>query len=192
MQISTRRIWTPVLTSPKTDGISYLYGMISSHRERNHPATANSHLVQGVLGFLMSVTGTRRKIVWAGKLRCMRELNSIFKSLQRRDTIPSMTGVFRRCGCVQVRLKIQRMGLRWKSTAPIHCILLWRVWCMPSGLKTRRLTRMQHSGWSKLQSPRQQGGGQNRNSWIRNHMFRSRKGLHTLLISNGLRKSKLK
>ena len=72
---------------------------------------ANSHTVHGVLGFLMSLLDTGRKIVWAGKLRRMRELDSNFRSLQLWDSIHSMTGVIRRCGCFQVRLKIQRMRL---------------------------------------------------------------------------------
>ena len=62
-------------------------------------------------GYLMSLIGTRRKIVWAGDLHSMRELDSNLKSPQRRFSIHSMTGVFRRCGCFQVILNIQRMIL---------------------------------------------------------------------------------
>jgi len=56
---------------------------------------ADSHTVHGRLGFLMSLIGTRQKIAWAGELRQMRELDSNFKSLQRWDSIHSITGVIR-------------------------------------------------------------------------------------------------
>jgi len=72
---------------------------------------AVSHTVRVVLGFLMSLISTRRKVTWAEELRQMRELNPSFESLQRRDSIHPMTGVIRRYGCFQVRLKIQRMRL---------------------------------------------------------------------------------
>jgi len=68
---------------------------------------ADSHTVRGVLRFLMSLISTRQKIGWAGELRQMQELDSNFKSLQRWDSIHSMTGVVRQCGCFQVGLKIQ-------------------------------------------------------------------------------------
>ena len=153
--ISPRRIWTPVLTSQKTDGISALFDMITYHPERNHQATANSQTVRGVLGFLISLMSTRRKIVWAGELRWMRELDSNFKSLQHQDSIHSITGVFRRCGCFQVHLKIHRMIVWWKCTAPRHYILQWSVQCMECGLKINKLNRMRHTRRFKMHSPEQ-------------------------------------
>jgi len=121
----------------------------------------------------------------------MCELDWNFKSLQRWDSILSMTAVFRWYGCFQVRQKIQRMRLWRRSTAPRHCIPLWRVSCMPSRLTTRTLNRMQHTRWSKLSSPGQYRGCQNWNSGMGNHLFRYQRIMHTLLILNGLRKSKL-
>jgi len=190
MRISPTRIWTPVSTSQKTDGIFTLCRMIPEHPERYHQAMANSHTVHGVLGYLMSLISTRRKIVWAGKLRWMRKLDSNFKSLQRKVSIHSMTGVFRRCGCFQVRLKIQKMILWSKCTAPMRCILRWRVWCMLSGLTLNKLNKMRNTGWSNLQSPGRSQGGQNWNLRMGNHLFRYRRRMHTLLISNELKKTK--
>jgi len=152
---------------------------------------ADSHTVPGVLGFLMSVIDTKRKIAWAGELPPMRELDSNFKSLQLRDSIQSITGVMRQCGCFQVRLKIQRTRLWWKCTAPMYCLPQWRVWCMPSGLNTRTLSRMRHTGWSKLQSHGRYEGVQKRNWRMGNHWFGYWRRMHTLLISNRLRTSKL-
>jgi len=140
---------------------------------------ANTHTVQGVLGYLMSVIGTRWKVVWAGKLQWMQELDSNFKSLQRRVSIHWMTGDFRRCGCFQVRLNIQRIILWWKSTALRHCIRQWRVWCMVSGLKPKTLNGMHHTGWSKSQSPERSRGGQNWNLRMGNNLFRDRRRMHT-------------
>jgi len=81
-----------------------LYDTLTS---RSKPSRmAGSHTIHGVLGCLMSRIGTRQEIAWAGESRWMRELDSNFKSLQRRDSIHSMTGVIRRWGCFQVRLKI--------------------------------------------------------------------------------------
>jgi hypothetical protein len=62
-------------------------------------------------GVLMSGIGMRRKIVWAGESRLIREMDSNFKSQQHRDSIHSMSGVIRRCGSFQVHLKIQGMAL---------------------------------------------------------------------------------
>ena len=59
MRILHMRIWTPVLISRKTKGISTLCCMIPSHPERNHQAMANSPSLHGVLGFLMGPIGTR-------------------------------------------------------------------------------------------------------------------------------------
>jgi len=97
----------------------------------------------------------------------------------------------RQCGCLQVCLSIQRMILWGKSTLPMHCIPLLRVWCTPAGLKTMTLHSMQHTGWSILQSPGLSAGGQNHNSSMGNHLFGYQWRMHTLLISKGLRKSKL-
>ena len=72
---------------------------------------ADSHTVPGVLGFLLSLIDTRRKIAWGDELRPMRELDSNFKSLQLWDSIHSMTGVIRQCGYFQMHLKIQRTRL---------------------------------------------------------------------------------
>jgi len=155
MPISHTRIWTPVLMSRKIDGISTLFHIIPEHPEWNHQAMANSHTVHWVLGFLMTPMRTRQNTVWAGELRWMWELHSNFKSLQCRDSIHSMTGVFRWCGCFQMCLKIQRMILWWKSMAPRHYILQWKVWCMLFGLKMNMFNRMWHTGWSKLQRPGQ-------------------------------------
>jgi len=152
---------------------------------------ANYHTVHGVLRFLMSLIGTRRKIVSAGELRRIRELDPNFKSLQRQDCIRSMTGVIRQCGCFQVCLRIQRMILWWECSLLMHWIPLWRVWCMYSGLKTRMLNMMWHTGWSKLESAEQWGGGQNQNSQMGNSVFEHRWRMHNLLISNGMRTSKL-
>jgi len=151
---------------------------------------ANSHTVYGVLGYLMSLIGTRWKIVWADELRWMWELDSNFKSLQSRVCIHSMTGVSRRCGCFQVCLDIQRMILWWKSTAPRHCIPQWRVWCMLCGLKTKMLNRMRHTGSSEWQSRRRSGRGQNWNLRMGNHFSGYGRRMHTMLISNGPKKSK--
>jgi len=190
MRISPTSIWTPVLTSQRTDGVSTWCRMIPQHPEQNHQAMANSHAILGVLGCLMSLTVTRWKTVWAGELRWMRELDWNFKSLQRRVSIHSVTGVFRWCGCLQVHLKIQRMILWWKSTPPRYCIPLWRVWCMLSGLKTNMLNGMRHTGWSKLQSTGWSGGYQNQNLRMGNHLFGYWRKMHTFLISNELNKSK--
>jgi len=57
-----------------------------------------------------------------------------------------------RCGCCQVRLKIQRMILWWKSMVRRHCILQWRVWCMLCGLMTKKLNKMWRTGWYRLQA----------------------------------------
>jgi len=112
MPISPMRIGTQVLTSQKTDGLSSLFHMIPGHPEHNHQATANSHNVQGVLGFLGSPISTRLKTVWAGKLWWKWELDSNFKSQLRLDCIHSMTGVIRQCGSFQVRQQITRM-IEW-------------------------------------------------------------------------------
>jgi len=152
---------------------------------------ANSHTVRGVLGFLMSIICTRRKIVWAGEFRQMRELDSNLKSLQRHDSIHYMTGDIRQCGCCQVRLKIQRTRQWWKCTGSMHSVPLWTVWCMPSGLKTWTLNTMQHTGWSKSQCPGWYGGGQIRISRMESHMFGYERRMHTLLITNGMRTNKL-
>jgi len=62
-----------------------------------------------------------------------------------------MTGVIRWCGCFQVRLKIQKMILWWKSMVQRHCILQWKVWYSVSGLKMKKLNRMRRTGWYRLQ-----------------------------------------
>jgi len=140
MQISPTRIWTPVLTSQKTYWIPTLCRMIRYHPERNHQVTANSPTVHGVLGFLMSPISIILKTVWAGKFRWMRELDSNFMSQVHWDSIHSITGVFRWCGCFQVPLRIQRMIPRWKSMVLRHWIPQWRVWCMLSGQRGRSST----------------------------------------------------
>ena len=76
---------------------------------------ANSQTVHGVLGFLMSSISIRQNVVWAGELPRMRELDSNFESLQLQDSIRSMTGVFGRCDCFQVCLRIQRMRLQCRK-----------------------------------------------------------------------------
>jgi len=119
----------------------------------------------------------------------MRELVSNFQWLQHRVSIHSMTGVFRRCDCFQVHLKIQRMTLCWKSTVTRHSILLWIVWCMQFGLKTNTLNRMRHTRWSNLQSARRLGGGKKRDLRWQNYLFRYRWRVNTLWILNGLKKS---
>jgi hypothetical protein len=43
--------------------------MIPYHPERNHQAMANAHTDHGVLGYLISLIGTRQNIVWAGELQ---------------------------------------------------------------------------------------------------------------------------
>jgi len=101
-----------------------------------------------------------------------------------------MTGVFRQCSCFQVCLKIQKMILRWKCTALIHCILQWRVWCILAGLTRNTLNGMRHTGWSKLQIPGRPGGGQYQNLRMGTHLCGYPTRMHTLLISNGLKKSK--
>jgi len=152
---------------------------------------ANSHPVHGVLGYLMSTIGTRQRIVWAGELRGVGDIDPNFMSQQCGDSIQYMTGVFTRCGCFQGCLKIQKMRQWWKSMAPRHCIPRWRVRCMPSRLMIKSLDRMRHTGWSKLQSPGRAGGCQNRSLRMANHFFGYQRRMHTLLIMNGPRKSKL-
>jgi len=98
-----------LLTCRKTDGICTLFCLIPQHLKRKHQAMGYSHAVNVVLGLLMSLIGTRRGIAWAGEFRWLWELDSSFKLPQHRDSIHSMTGVSRRCGCLQLRLKIQRM-----------------------------------------------------------------------------------
>ena len=192
MRISPTSIWTPVLTRQKPDGLSTMCRMIRQHPERNHQATANSHTVHGVLGYLMSLTGTRQKVMWAGTLRWMGELASHFQSLQRRVSSQFMIGVCRRCGCFQVCLNIQRVILWWKSTVPRHCIPQWTVWRMLSGLKTKTLNGMRHTGWCKLESTGLSGGGQNRKLQMRYYLFGHRRRIHTLLIPNGQNNGKQK
>lgn len=152
---------------------------------------ANSHTVHGVLGYLISLMGTRRKTVKDGELRWVRESDSNVQSLQCWDSIDSMTDVFRRCGCFQLCLRIQRMRLRWKCTAPRHSMPRFRLWGIPSGLKTSKLNMMQNTGWSILRSPGQKGDVQNRNWRMRIHLFGLRGGMQTLLISNAVKKTKL-
>jgi len=152
---------------------------------------AGSHTVHGVLGFLMSVIIWSQTIVWAGELWRMWELHLNFKSLQHRDSIHSITGVIRQCGCFQVHLKIQGMIQWWKCTVLMPCIPLGRVPCMPSRLQTMTLNRVRHTGWSNLPSPGQLEGGQNRRWTMGNHLFRYQRRIHILFISNGRRKSKL-
>jgi len=82
--------------------------------------------------------------------------------------------------------------LWWESTVPVHWIQLWRVWCMPSSLKTKRLNRMRHTGWYKLRGSGRSGGGQNRISPMGNHLSGYQSRMHTPLISNGLRTRKRK
>ena len=151
---------------------------------------AGSPTARGILGCLMTLIGTRRKIAWAGELRQMRQSDCNLKSLQHRDSIHSMTGVITRCGCFQVHLQIKRMRPWWKSTAPMHCIPLWNVWCKLSALKMKLLNSMRHTGWYRLQSPGQSGGGQNRNQRMVINWFGYRRRMHTLMISNELRPSK--
>jgi len=141
-------------------------------------------------GIMMSPIGITIKTVWAGELRWLRELDTNIKSQLHRDYIHSMTGVFRWCGCFQVGLKIQRMILWWKSMVLRHWILQWIVWCMLSGLKTKKLNRMWRSGWFGLQSHGQSGGGQHQNLPIENHSSGYLRRMHISLISCGLRKSK--
>jgi len=57
----------------------------------------------------MSSISTRLKTVWPGKLWWKWPLDSNFKSQLQQDSIHSITGVFRQCGCCLVCLKIQRM-----------------------------------------------------------------------------------
>ena len=151
---------------------------------------ANSPTVHGVLGILMSPIGIRRTTVWAGKLRWMRELDSNFKSQLHGDSIHSMTGVFRRCGCFQVLLKIQRMILWWRSTVLTHCTPLWRIWYMLSGLKMKKLNNMWRTGWFRLHSHGRSGSSQNRNSPMENHSSGCQRRKHTSWIQSGLRRSK--
>jgi len=61
---------------------------------------------------------------------------------------------------------------------------------MLSGLRLNTLNRMRHTGRSKLQSPGQWVGGQNRNLQLGYHTFGYRRRMQTLLISNGLKKRK--
>jgi len=111
MRISPRRIWTPALMRQKTDGLSTLFHMIPWHPERNYQAMANTHTADGVMGCWISPSGTRLKTVLAGKLQQKRKFDSNFKSQLHWDSIHSMTGAIRQCGCFQVRLKIQWMIL---------------------------------------------------------------------------------
>jgi len=53
----------------------------------------------------------RTKNIVGWHIVMMRKLDSKFKSQLHRDSIHSMTGAIRRCGCFQVRLTIQRMRL---------------------------------------------------------------------------------
>ena len=138
----------------------------------------------------MSSIGVRLKTVWAGKLRWMRKLYSNFKSQLHRDSIHSMTAVFRWCGYFQVRLKIQRMILWWKSMVLRHLIPLCRVWCMLSGITMKKLHTMRRTGWFRFQIHGWLGGGQNRTSPMENHSSRYQRRMHISLIPSGLRKSK--
>jgi len=192
IRISPWRVWTPVLMIRRTDGISTMHWMILQNPKRNHQSIAGSHTVYGVLGFLMSLIGIRRKIAWAGDLCRMQELDSNLDSLPLDDSIHCMTGVIRRCGCFQVHLKMNRMGLWWKSMVLTHCFWLWRVWCMSSSLKSKMLNRIRHTGWYRLQRPKHSGGDQNWYYPMGHHSFGCQRSIQTLLIPNGLRTRKRK
>ena len=65
-----------------------------------------------------------------------------------------------------------------------------RVWCMLSGLRMDTRNRIWHTGWFKLQSLAQSGGGQNRIWQMGNHLFGYWRRMHTFLFWNGLKTSK--
>jgi len=169
MRISTMMIWTPVRTSRKTDGISTLCRMIPQHPVRNHQVTAISTTVHAVLAFLMSPIGTQLKTVWAGTSQWMRKLDSNFKSQLQWDSIHSMTGAIRWCGCFQVHRKIPRRGPWRISRVQMDYIPLGRVWSMLSGLKTKKLNSMWRTRRYRLQSLGRWGGGQDWNLPTQNH-----------------------
>jgi len=149
---------------------------------------ANSPSVRGVLGFLMSPICIRLETVWAGTLRWIRKLDSKFMSPLHRNSIHSRTGVITRCGCFHVRVKIQTMILWWKSMVLRHCIPLWRDWCMLSGEKMKKVNRMWHTRWFRLQRHGRSGGSQKRKAPINNHLSRYQRTVHTSLISSDLKK----
>jgi len=64
------------------------------------------------------------------------------------------------------------------------------VWCMLSRLKQTKLNRMQHTGWSKLQTHGRLNGGQNATSQMRSYSSGFRWRLPTVLVCNELKKSK--
>jgi len=138
----------------------------------------------------MSPISIRWNTVWAAKLQWMRGLDWNFRSQLHRDSIHSIAGIFRWCGCFQVRLKIQSMILWWKSLVLRQCNQLWSVRCMLSRQKMMKLNRMQLPRWFRLQRHGWEGGGQNWHWPMDNHLsgYQSRK--HTSLIPRGLRKSK--
>jgi len=190
MRISHTRIWTLPLSIWKADRVSTLCHRMPYYSDRNHEATANSPIVHGVLGFLIIPIGTRVNTVWPGKLRWMCKLDSIFKSQLHQDSIHSMTGVFRQCGCFQVHLTVQNMIPWWKSIMLRDCIPLWIVWCMLSELKTMKLNRMPRTTWYKIQCLGRYRGSKNSNLTMENHTFGYRRTMHTSLISSGMRMSK--
>jgi hypothetical protein len=165
--------------------------MIRSYPERNRQAMASSYTAHGVLGFLISLISTRWKVEWGGDLGLIQGLDWNFKSLQRQDSIHSMTGLIRQCSNFQVHLKIQWRIQWWKRTVIMHCIPVSRVWYMLSGLKTMMLNRMHHTGCSKSPSTGWSEGGLIETWQIGNHLFWYEWSMHTFLIRNELRKSKL-
>jgi len=92
----------------------------------------------------------------------------------------------------QVCLKIQWMILWWTSMVQRHCILLWRVWRMPSRQKTKMCNRMGRTIWYKFHRPWQSGDGQNWKLPTWNHWFGSQCRMHSMLIWSGQRKTKNK
>jgi hypothetical protein len=83
------------IDKPENHSISTLFHKIPQHPERNDQSTAKSHTVRGVLGCLMNSISTTLKTACAGKLQCMSELDSSFKSLQHQQSIHLMAGVIR-------------------------------------------------------------------------------------------------
>jgi len=108
----------------------------------------------------ISTIHSRLTTVWDGKLRWTQKLDSKIKSQYFWDSIHSMTGDIRQCGCFQVCLNIHSMIQYWNRIKQRHYITQWRVWCMLSRLMVQKLKLMRRNGRERLQSLKVGGGGQ--------------------------------
>jgi hypothetical protein len=117
---------------------------ILSHTSEASLTTQLSTLCRTSICSLISSRTIHWRCIWLptettslSTFRWIQNLVSNFKSQLDQHSIYSMTSVISRCGRPQC-LMMWRMILWWKSIVQMHSMPQCRVWCMLSGLKTKK------------------------------------------------------